>query len=69
LQKSLKKIRNDVIVDPIKPTTNSQTLSISDRFQHLMATAALDETAIGIYCRNEMDPANLSNGVNFLRHN
>jgi hypothetical protein len=51
LQKSLKKIRNDVIVDPIKPTTNSQTLSISDRFQHLMATAALDETAIGVYCR------------------
>jgi transposase len=51
LQKWLKKIRNDAIVDPIKPTTNSQTLSLSERFQHLMATAALDETAIGIYCR------------------
>ena len=51
LQKWLKKIRNDAIVDPIKPTTNSQTLSLSERFQHLMATSALDETAIGIYCR------------------
>lgn len=28
-----------------------QNLSISERFQHLMATASLNETEVGVYCR------------------
>ena len=30
---------------------SSQDCSISDRFQHLIATASLDEAALGVYCR------------------
>lgn len=51
LQKWTRSIRNGGIIDLGKPVKNSQVLSLSERFQHLMATASLDETATGIYCR------------------
>lgn len=51
LFKWVRKSLNGVIVNSKKPGKNNQPLSISERFQHLMATASLDETATGIYCR------------------
>ena len=51
LSKWVRKSLNGVIINSEKPVKNNQALSISERFQHLMATASLDETAIGIYCR------------------
>lgn len=51
LSKWVRKSLNGVIINSEKPVKNSQALSLSERFQHLMATASLDETAIGIYCR------------------
>ena len=51
LFKWVRKSLNGVIVNSEKPGKNNQALSISERFQHLMATASLDETATGIYCR------------------
>jgi transposase len=47
----IKKIQNNGIIDSKKSVKTSQSLSVSERFQHLVATAALDETAVGIYCR------------------
>ena len=51
LHRWLKNNRDNGIIDTGKPVKNSQALSLSERFQHLMATASLDDTAIGIYCR------------------
>ena len=51
LQKWIRKVRNGDIIDPVKSVKNNQALSLSERFTHLMATASLDETAVGIYCR------------------
>ncbi len=51
LQKWLRTSRNGDIVGSEKPVKNGQALSLAERFQHLIATASLDETAIGIYCR------------------
>lgn len=51
LNKWLKNNREHGIINPDKPLKNSQELSVSERFQHLMATASLDETTTGIYCR------------------
>lgn len=51
LFKWVRKSLNGVIVNSKKPGKKSQVLSLSERFQHLMATASLDETATGIYCR------------------
>lgn len=51
LQKWVRNNRNDGIIDSSKPVKNSQALSLSERFQHLVATSSLDETSIGIYCR------------------
>ena len=49
LQKWVRNNRNDGIIDSSKPVKNSQALSLSERFQHLVATSSLDETSIGIY--------------------
>lgn len=51
LQTWIRKGRNDDIIDSVKPVKNNQALSLSERFNHLMSTASLDETAVGIYCR------------------
>ena len=51
LQKWIRKVRNGDIIDPVKSVKDNQALSLSERFTHLMATASLDETAVGIYCR------------------
>lgn len=51
LHKWIRNNRNDGIIDSGKPVKNSQELSLSERFKHLMITASLDETAVGIYCR------------------
>ena len=51
LQKWIRKVRNGDIIDPVKSVKNNQVLPLSWRFTHLMATASLDETAVGIYCR------------------
>ena len=51
LSKWVRKSLNGVIINPEKPAKNNQALSRPERFQHLMATASLDETAVGIYCR------------------
>lgn len=51
LKKWLKINLDHGIIDSDKPVKNNQALSLSERFQHLMATASLDETATGVYCR------------------
>lgn len=51
LQKWVKKIQNGGIIDSKKSVKNNQSLSLSERFQHLVATASLDESATGAYCR------------------
>ena len=51
LQKWIIQSRNGGIINSGKSVKNSQALSLSERFQHLMATASLDEIAVGIYCR------------------
>ena len=51
LHEWIRKNRNGGIINSEKSVKNNQTLSLSERFQHLVATASLDETAIGIYCR------------------
>lgn len=51
LKRWLKNNLDHGIIDSDKPVKKNQALSLSERFQHLMATASLDETATGIYCR------------------
>ncbi len=51
LSKWVRKSLNGVIINSEKHVKNSQVLSLSERFQHLMATASPDETTTGIYCR------------------
>lgn len=53
LSKWVRKSLSGVIINPKKPVKNNQALSLPERFQHLMATASLDDTAIGIYCREK----------------
>jgi transposase-like protein len=50
LQKWVKRYRNNVKINPTVQTTNKE-LSQAEKFQHLMATASLDDVAAGIYCR------------------
>lgn len=51
LQKWMKKIQNGGVIDSKRSVKQGQSLSLPERFRHLVATAALDETAVGIYCR------------------
>lgn len=51
LHEWVRKNRNNGIIESGKPVKNSQALSLSERFNHLMNTASLDETAVGVYCR------------------
>ena len=39
LQKWIKNMRNDGIINSRSPVKNNQALSLSERFQHLMSTA------------------------------
>jgi transposase len=50
LQKWVKRYRNNVKINPTVQTTNKE-LSQAEKFQHLMATASLDDVAVGVYCR------------------
>ena len=52
LSKWVKKHRDHGIINTQQSGSNNQALSASERFQHLIATAALDEAAIGVYCRS-----------------
>jgi transposase len=49
LQKWLQRYRNG------KPSTKgiASALTPSERFEHLLMTATLDETAVGVYCRKQ----------------
>ena len=51
LSKWIKKYRDYGTINVHKSGSNNQALSASERFQHLIATAALDKAAIGVYCR------------------
>lgn len=53
LNKWIKKYKDYGIINEHQPKGNNQALSSSERFQHLIATAALDETATGVYCREK----------------
>jgi transposase len=50
LQKWIKHYRESVKISTKGQTTNKD-LSSTEKFQHIVATATLDETSVGIYCR------------------
>jgi transposase-like protein len=51
LSKWVRRYRNGDIINNSGPTSSKQELSLSERFQHLLAVAALDDEATGSYCR------------------
>lgn len=51
LGKWLKKYRNNGKIINQCVSERSNSLTTEARFQHLIATASLDETALGVYCR------------------
>ncbi len=53
LGKWLRNYRKNATIGEQKSIKVNQDLSMSDRWEHLMATAPLDETALGVYCREK----------------
>ncbi len=53
LFKWIKQYRERSIIDQQKPGKINQVLSALERFEHLIATASLDEAAVGAYCREK----------------
>jgi transposase-like protein len=51
LGKWLKKYRNNATIKKQSAPECANSLTKEARFQHLMATASFDETAVGVYCR------------------
>lgn len=51
LQKWLKKRRDEASKNHNNQMNSKGKLSPAQRFQHLITTATLDETALGVYCR------------------
>ncbi len=51
LQKWLRVVRDGKPLGRVKPDQSKQEISKSSQLNHLLATANLDETALGIYCR------------------
>lgn len=53
LSRWLKFYRENGIIKNQKDGKVSQNFSIPERLQHLLATASLDETSLGVYCREK----------------
>jgi transposase len=51
LSKWVRKYRDYGIINKQISKNNNQVVSTSDQFNHLLATAGLDEIAISVYCR------------------
>jgi transposase len=47
----LRDYRKDGTISGQNTEISNNSLPLSERFQHIMATASLDEAAVGIYCR------------------
>lgn len=52
LQKWVRRYRNNAKINTTVQMAHKE-LSQAEKFQHLMATASLDEVAVGIYCREQ----------------
>jgi len=53
LNRWLKSYRENGTIEEQKELKENRCLLMSERFQHLIATASLDEVAIGVYCREQ----------------
>ncbi len=53
LQSWLKEYRTNSCNNVSKQKNKNDQLSRSDKFDHIIATVGLDETALGIYCRKQ----------------
>lgn len=54
LQKWIRKYKDVGIVVPlVKVSSTPHTMSAAERFRHLMATSRLDDTGVGVYCREQ----------------
>ena len=49
----LRYYRKNGTIGEQKAAKENQNFSMSERLQHLMVTASLDETALGVYCREK----------------
>lgn len=53
LSKWLRTYRKHGIIKEQRISKSNHDYSISDKFQHLIASASLDEVALGVYCREQ----------------
>ena len=53
LHKWLKRSKDEASSKPLQKPTTPSKVSAAERFKHVLATASLDEKALGVYCREQ----------------